>query len=73
VSGLAAGDVYVDGLPRTNPPSLVSAGASLTLRSPKQLREKAKLAPALRAFRSPVLGARGAIEWLVHARRRCRR
>ena len=47
---IVAGDVYVDGLPRTNPASLVSAGASLTLRSPKQLRGKAKLAHALSAF-----------------------
>jgi 23S rRNA (cytidine1920-2'-O)/16S rRNA (cytidine1409-2'-O)-methyltransferase len=47
---IAAGDVYVDGLPRTNPASLVSAGAALTLRSPKQLRGKAKLAHALSAF-----------------------
>jgi 23S rRNA (cytidine1920-2'-O)/16S rRNA (cytidine1409-2'-O)-methyltransferase len=47
---IAAGDVYVDGLPRTNPASLVSAGASLTLRSPKQLRGKAKLEHALSTF-----------------------
>jgi 23S rRNA (cytidine1920-2'-O)/16S rRNA (cytidine1409-2'-O)-methyltransferase len=47
---IAAGDVYVDGYPRTNPASLVSPGVSLTLRPPKQLRGKAKLAHALSAF-----------------------
>jgi 23S rRNA (cytidine1920-2'-O)/16S rRNA (cytidine1409-2'-O)-methyltransferase len=47
---IAAGEVCVDGFPRTNPASLVSEGVSLTLRSPKQLRGKAKLAHALSAF-----------------------
>jgi 23S rRNA (cytidine1920-2'-O)/16S rRNA (cytidine1409-2'-O)-methyltransferase len=48
--------VFVDGLPRTNPASLVSAGGSLTVRSPKGLRGKAKLAHALRAFDVDVSG-----------------
>jgi 23S rRNA (cytidine1920-2'-O)/16S rRNA (cytidine1409-2'-O)-methyltransferase len=42
--------VFVDGLPRTNPASLVREGVSLRLRSPKQLRGKPKLAHALNAF-----------------------
>jgi 23S rRNA (cytidine1920-2'-O)/16S rRNA (cytidine1409-2'-O)-methyltransferase len=47
---IAAGQVLVDGFPRTNPDSLVSPRASLALRSAKQLRGTAKLAHALEVF-----------------------
>lgn len=49
-AAIAAGDVLVDGFPRTNPNSLVSTGVSLTLRPRKQLRGIAKLAHALGVF-----------------------
>jgi 23S rRNA (cytidine1920-2'-O)/16S rRNA (cytidine1409-2'-O)-methyltransferase len=55
-AAIAAGEVFVDGFPRTNPDSLVDAGASLTLRAPRQLRGTAKLSHALRVFQVPVNG-----------------
>ena len=47
---IAAGDVLVNGFPRTNPASLVHATDSIRLRSPKPLRGTAKLRHALDVF-----------------------
>src|SRR5947207_4580106 len=47
---IAAGEVLVNGFPRTNPASLVGAGDSIRVRSPKPLRGTAKLTHALRVF-----------------------
>jgi 23S rRNA (cytidine1920-2'-O)/16S rRNA (cytidine1409-2'-O)-methyltransferase len=49
-AAIAGGEVLVDGFPRTNPESLVSAGVSVTLRPRKQRRGTAKLAHALSVF-----------------------
>jgi len=48
--------VLVDGLPVTNPRSLVAAGAAVTLARSPRLRGSAKLRHALDAFAIPVAG-----------------
>ena len=50
------GDVLVDGIPVTNPASLVPVGAAITLREDRPLRGEAKLRAALDAFDVPVEG-----------------
>jgi 23S rRNA (cytidine1920-2'-O)/16S rRNA (cytidine1409-2'-O)-methyltransferase len=47
---IAAGDVLVNGFPRTNPASLVTPEDSITLRSHRPLRGTAKLTYAMRRF-----------------------
>ncbi len=47
---IAAGEVFVNGFPRTNPASLVAAEDSVTLRRPRSLRGRAKLSYALGRF-----------------------
>lgn len=42
---IAGGEILVNGFPRTNPASLVSASDAITVRSQKPLRGAAKLAP----------------------------
>jgi 23S rRNA (cytidine1920-2'-O)/16S rRNA (cytidine1409-2'-O)-methyltransferase len=53
---IVAGDVLVDGVVRTNPRSLVRAGASIALRRDEPLRGEVKLAAALSAFSVDVRG-----------------
>ena len=47
---IAGGEILVNGFPRTNPASLVSASDAITVRSQRPLRGAAKLAHALSAF-----------------------
>lgn len=47
---VAAGEVLVNGFPRTNPVSLVASEDSIVLRRPKSLRGAVKLSHALRVF-----------------------
>jgi 23S rRNA (cytidine1920-2'-O)/16S rRNA (cytidine1409-2'-O)-methyltransferase len=44
------GDVLVDGIARTNPGSLVRPDAAITVRKPRDLRGRTKLASALQTF-----------------------
>jgi 23S rRNA (cytidine1920-2'-O)/16S rRNA (cytidine1409-2'-O)-methyltransferase len=49
-AAIAAGDVLVDGLPVTNPSSLVRPGASVVIRHQRRLRGSVKLQAALDRF-----------------------
>jgi 23S rRNA (cytidine1920-2'-O)/16S rRNA (cytidine1409-2'-O)-methyltransferase len=53
---IVSGRVLVDGIPRLNPDSRVSATASVTLQEPKTLRGTLKLHGALQAFDVEVVG-----------------
>jgi 23S rRNA (cytidine1920-2'-O)/16S rRNA (cytidine1409-2'-O)-methyltransferase len=55
-TAVAAGDVFVDGIPNRNLASLVAPDASLAVRRPTALRGEAKLRHALRAMAVPVAG-----------------
>jgi 23S rRNA (cytidine1920-2'-O)/16S rRNA (cytidine1409-2'-O)-methyltransferase len=51
---IEAGRVLVNGMPRTNPATLVAPGTSVLVRAPKSLRGLTKLRGALAAFDVPV-------------------
>jgi 23S rRNA (cytidine1920-2'-O)/16S rRNA (cytidine1409-2'-O)-methyltransferase len=53
---IVRGDVLVDGIPRTNPASLVRHDAAITLRAERALRGEAKLRAALAEFEVDVRG-----------------
>lgn len=54
---IAGGAVHVDGLPATNPRSLVDAGASVRIVEERTLRGRVKLAAALSGFGVDATGA----------------
>lgn len=53
---IAGGELLVNGIPRTNPASLVSASDAITVRLPRPLRGSTKLAHALDVFDVSVTG-----------------
>jgi 23S rRNA (cytidine1920-2'-O)/16S rRNA (cytidine1409-2'-O)-methyltransferase len=73
---ITAGEVLVNGFPRTNPQSLVGGGDTIALRGARALRGTAKLTHALRVFKVVARGriaadvgaaAGGFTEALLHA------